>query len=140
MDLLAHESCPWDLQQFGGVARYLSHWAWGVSDGGAGGCFPSGHASAGFAFVGGFFAFRHTLPLTARRWLIGALAAGLLLGLAQQVRGAHYMGHTLWTAWFCWAAAALVDQGVSQLISQNRLRAAAPEPALSGRSPLMPAK
>ena len=96
--------------------------------------------SPGFAFVGGFFAFRHTLPHTARRWLIGALAAGLLLGLAQQVRGAHYMSHTLWTAWFCWAAAALVDQGVSQLISQNRLRAAAPEPALSGGSPSMQAK
>ena len=25
-----------------------------------------------------------------------------LLGLAQQMRGAHFMSHTLWTAWLCW--------------------------------------
>jgi membrane-associated PAP2 superfamily phosphatase len=133
-------SCPWDLQQFGGAATYLSHWAWGVADGGGGGCFPAGHASAGFAFVGGFFAFRHALPATARRWLIGALAVGLLLGLAQQVRGAHYMSHTLWTAWLCWACAALVDMGVSQLLSQKPARAQAPVPALSKLRPSLQAE
>jgi membrane-associated PAP2 superfamily phosphatase len=133
-------SCPWDLQQFGGAASYLSHWAWGVADGGGGGCFPAGHASAGFAFVGGFFAFRHALPATARHWLLGALAAGLLLGLAQQVRGAHYMSHTLWTAWLCWASAAMVDLGVNQLLSQKPARALAPVPALSKLTPSMRAE
>ena len=106
-------SCPWDLRQFGGVAVYVSHWARGVTDGGGGGCFPAGHASAGFAFLGGFFAFRHTLPAIARRWLVGALAAGLVMGLVQQVRGAHCMSHTLWTAWLCWSSAALVDRAVT---------------------------
>jgi membrane-associated PAP2 superfamily phosphatase len=133
-------SCPWDLQQFGGAARYLSHWAWGVADGGGGGCFPAGHASAGFAFVSGFFAFRHALPATARRWLVGALAVGLLLGLAQQVRGAHFMSHTLWTAWFCWMSAALVDLGVSQLLSQKPARALAPVPVLAKLRPSLQAK
>ena len=51
-------SCPWDLQEFGGVARYVSHWSWGVNDGGPGGCFPAGHASAAFAYVGGYFVLR----------------------------------------------------------------------------------
>ena len=37
-------SCPWDLAEFGGVARYASHWALGVVDGGGGRCFPAGHA------------------------------------------------------------------------------------------------
>ena len=101
--LHSRSSCPWDLREFGGVATYVSHWAWGVADGGTGGCFPAGHASAGFAFIGGFFAFRHGLPRTARRWLIGAMLVGFLLGFAQQVRGAHYMSHTLWTAWICLA-------------------------------------
>ncbi|WP_397408637.1 phosphatase PAP2 family protein [Polaromonas sp.] len=113
--LHSHSSCPWSLQEFGGVASYVSHWAWGVRDGGDGGCFPAGHASAGFAFVGGFFAFRHALPTTARRWLQGSMLAGLLLGLAQQVRGAHYMSHTFWTAWFCWASAAGLDLGFTWL-------------------------
>lgn len=123
-------SCPWELHEFGGTVAYVSHWAWGVRDGGSGGCFPAGHASAGFAFVGGFFAFRHALPRTARRWLAGALLAGSVLGLAQQVRGAHYMSHTLWTAWLCWATAALVDSVIGQMISQRPSPAQAQAPAL----------
>lgn len=102
-------SCPWDLQEFGGVARYVSHWALGVADGGSGRCFPAGHASAGFAFVGGFFALRHSQPQAARWWLVTALVTGLVLGVAQQVRGAHFMSHTLWTGWLCWCACWLCD-------------------------------
>lgn len=97
---------------------------WGVG----GGCFSAGHASAGFAFIGGFFAFRQVLPPTAGRWLVGAMAAGLTFGLAQQVRGAHYMGHTLWNAWLCWTVAASVDAAVSRWIAQSRPRAPAPVP------------
>lgn len=125
-------SCPWSLREFGGVATYISHWAWGALDGGEGRCFPAGHASAGFAFIGGFFAFRHVSPKTARRWFTGAMLAGLVLGLSQQVRGAHYMSHTLWTAWLCWITAALLDAGFSvagRLKSQKlqRVQAQAPE-------------
>ena len=126
--LYSHTSCPWDLQQFGGVATYVSHWAWGLRDGGTGGCFPAGHASAGFAFIGGFFAFRQVLPATARRWLVGAMGVGLVFGLAQQIRGAHYMSHTLWTAWLCWTVAATLDAAVSQLLARSRSRASAPVP------------
>lgn len=136
--LHSRSSCPWSLHEFGGVASYVSHWAWGVRDGGDGGCFPGGHASAGFAFFGGFFAFRQLLPKTARRWFAAALLTGLLLGLAQQVRGAHYMSHTLWTAWFCWATAAGLDLGFSQLgrlTSQRLLHAPARVPWTSGRTP-----
>jgi membrane-associated PAP2 superfamily phosphatase len=35
-----------------------------------------------------------------------------VLGLAQQVRGAHYMSHTLWSAWACWVAGLLVEEAV----------------------------
>jgi membrane-associated PAP2 superfamily phosphatase len=45
----------------------------------------------------------------ARLWLACAVAAGLLLGLVQQWRGAHFMSHTVWSAAVCWAVAALVD-------------------------------
>jgi len=103
-------SCPWDLKVFGGVADYVSHWAWGRRDGGPGGCFPAGHASAGFAYVAGWFVLRRASASAARAWLGCALAAGLLLGLAQQQRGAHYMSHTLWTAWLCWTTGFVVDE------------------------------
>lgn len=93
-------SCPWDLAEFGGVARYAPHWS-KVVDGGPGRCFPAGHASSGFSFVGGYFAFLGVDGGLARAWLALALAAGLLLGLGQQWRGAHFMSHTLWTAVVC---------------------------------------
>jgi membrane-associated PAP2 superfamily phosphatase len=44
-------SCPWELEAFGGIATYVSHWAWGVTDGGSGHCFPGGHASSALAFL-----------------------------------------------------------------------------------------
>ncbi len=131
--LHSRTSCPSSLQEFGGMASYVSHWAWGSQDGGDGNCFPAGHASAGFAFLGGFFAFRQRLPAIAARWLAGAALAGLLLGAAQQVRGAHYMSHTFWTAWFCWVTAASMDLAFSQLerrTLQRLRRDPAPEPGL----------
>jgi membrane-associated PAP2 superfamily phosphatase len=96
-------SCPWDLAEFGGAAQYVSHWRWGVGDGGAGHCFPSGHAAGAFAFLSGYFVLRPHEARWARRWLIGVLVVGALFGTAQLVRGAHYPSHTLWTAWLCWA-------------------------------------
>ena len=115
-------SCPWDLAEFGGVARYASHWALGVIDGGVGRCFPAGHASAGFAFIGGYFALRRCQPQAARWCLGGALVAGLILGGAQQVRGAHFMCHTLWTGWLCWTTAWWCDATVSALRHRQALR------------------
>ena len=68
-------SCPWDMQVFGGVAHYVPHWRlWGLPDGGSGHCFPAGHASAGFAFVAGWFAFREW-PRVANAWLVSATAS-----------------------------------------------------------------
>ena len=106
---LSATSCPWDLTEFGGLARHVSHWALGVVDGGGGRCFPAGHASAGFAFFGGYFALRRKAPGAARWWLAGSLLAGFVLGGAQQIRGAHFMSHTLWTGWLCWTTGWVCD-------------------------------
>lgn len=119
----SHTSCPWDLNEFGGVAHYVSHLSWGQRDGGPGGCFPAGHASAAFAYVGGWFVLRRKLPRVATIWLVTALVAGLILGLGQQWRGAHYMSHTLWTGWFCWVTGFAIDVAVNWRASR-RLQAA----------------
>lgn len=105
----SHTSCPWDLRAFGGTAAHVSHWAWGVRDGGPGHCFPAGHASAAFAFVGGWFALRRRAPRAAACWLGAALAAGLAFGIGQQLRGAHFLSHTLWSGWVCWTVGWAVD-------------------------------
>ncbi len=116
-------SCPWDMAEFGGLAQHLSHWSgWWVSDGGRGHCFPAGHAASGFAFVGGYFALRLQLPRLARVWLVVALATGFALGVAQQLRGAHFMSHTLWTAWICWTLGWLADP----LFARQAMRQAIP--------------
>ncbi len=96
-------SCPWDLAEFGGAAQYISHWQWGVADGGGGHCFPSGHAVAAFAFFSLYFLWRGVDAKRARLWLGGVLLLGTLFGAAQLARGAHYPSHTLWSAWLCWA-------------------------------------
>jgi membrane-associated PAP2 superfamily phosphatase len=123
ISLLKHvsrTSCPWDLAEFGGHASWISHWAWRLRDGGPGRCFPAGHASAAFAFVSGYFVLRGVSPRQARAWLIGALAAGFVLGAAQQLRGAHFMSHTLWTAWLCWTIAWIVDLAAGSLRDSGR--------------------
>lgn len=98
-------SCPWALAEFGGVAHYVSHWHWGVSDGGGGGCFPAGHPTSAAAFLSGWFVLRRHRPRAAAWWLAGTLLLTLFYGWAQWARGAHYPSHTLWTAWICWTLA-----------------------------------
>ena len=95
-------SCPWDLQAFGGAAPYVSHWNLWLSDGGGGHCFPAGHASTGFAFMAAYFGLRQNNAPGAMKWLVLAIGVGFVLGIAQQMRGAHFMSHTFWTAWLCW--------------------------------------
>ena len=99
---LTASSCPWDLAEFGGVATYVPHWRLGVSDGGPGHCFPSGHAVAAFAFLPLYFDWRVRQPRLARLCLTLVCIAGALYGWAQMARGAHYVSHTLWSAWLCW--------------------------------------
>jgi len=115
----SHSSCPWDLDAFGGVAHYVSHWAWGVYDGGPGRCFPGGHASAAFAWLGGYFVLRQTAPRAARLWLAAVLALGLVFGWGQQMRGAHYMSHNLWTAWICWSIGWAVDAATRAVLARR---------------------
>ena len=85
------------------------------ADGGRGHCFPAGHAMAGFSFVGGYWVFRDSQPRLARIWLAAALCAGLLLGLAQQWRGAHFMSHTLWSGWIACAATMALDAVITSM-------------------------
>jgi len=101
-------SCPWSLHQFGGeFAAYVPHWVLGLADGGPGGCFPSGHASTAFAWLPGWFALRLHRPKLAQWFLFFVLASGCALAWAQMMRGAHFLSHSMWTAWICWSIGAL---------------------------------
>jgi membrane-associated PAP2 superfamily phosphatase len=122
-------SCPWDLAEFGGAARYLSHWSLRRADGGSGHCFPSGHAVAAFAFLGMYFQWRAHDRARARAWLLAVLGAGLLFGIGQLARGAHYPSHTFWSAWICWTICVGADR------IRRGLRVTPPPLAIASRHP-----
>ncbi len=101
-------SCPWDYQVFGGIAQDISHWRFGQPDGGPGHCFPAGHPSAGFAFLAVPIFLMLSSPRFATWLSLAALAMGAILGLTQIARGAHFVSHVLWSAWWCAAAALMM--------------------------------
>ena len=117
---LSLTSCPWSLGEFGGAAAYVSHWAIGVRDGGPGRCFPAGHATAAFCFLPGYFALRERAPRAARWWLLAVVAAGAVLAGVQVVRGAHFVSHSLWTGWFCWALTLMLLRTAKTIGRRNR--------------------
>lgn len=102
---LTHVSCPWDLLRYGGDVPYVSIFARLPPGTEAGACFPAGHASGGYVWVALYYYFRVVSP--RYRWY--GLAFGLILGLsfdiAQQLRGAHFVSHGLWTLGIAWCVA-----------------------------------
>lgn len=100
--------CPWDLAEFGGYAPFhglLDSLPQNVM---AGRCFPGGHAAGGFALMAFYFAWRDTHARQARIALFVGLAAGMLMGWAQMMRGAHFLSHNLWAAWVVWTFLAVL--------------------------------
>ena len=95
--------CPWNLQEFGGFAPHLSLFEAVPPGLPPGHCFPSGHASAGFALFAFYFA-----GLYLGRWrlmhagLWGSIAAGMAFGMVRVAQGAHFLSHDLWSALVCW--------------------------------------
>lgn len=100
--------CPWDLLQYGGRRPFVPLWDVRAEALGKARCFPAGHASAGYAWMALYFYFWATRP--SLRWFgLGVgVVAGLVFGLAQQVRGAHFLSHDLWAALLCWSVAVAV--------------------------------
>lgn len=98
--------CPWDLERYGGTQPYfrlLEHMPAWVE---AGHCLPGGHASSALWLVAlaGFW-LPHR-PRTAAAVALAMLAFGGAVGWLQQMRGAHFLTHTLWSMWI---AAAIVS-------------------------------
>lgn len=97
--------CPWDVEGLGGTRPYIELFAARPAWLADGRCFPAGHASGGFAWMSLYFFARMTRPHLRWRGLGIGMAAGLVFGIGQQLRGAHFLSHDLWTAMLCWAVA-----------------------------------
>jgi membrane-associated PAP2 superfamily phosphatase len=99
--------CPWDLIEFGGAWEPALQLFTGTS--GAGRCFPSGHASGGYALMSLYFAGKALGDARIRAaglWL--GLIAGTVCGAVRIAQGAHFLSHNLWAAAVVWTVSALV--------------------------------
>ena len=94
--------CPWDLARYGGdwpFVGLLTSRPTGMPDSA---CFPAGHASAGYAWIALYFFLRRVRPRLRWLGLATGLGLGLAFGVTQQLRGAHFLSHDLWTLMLCW--------------------------------------
>lgn len=99
--------CPWDLQAFGGTQTFTGLFASWPANRAPNACFPAGHASIGFAWLGLYFFCLQLYPALARPVLLLSLTLGFGLGLVQQLRGAHFISHDITSAAWCWSMACL---------------------------------
>lgn len=93
--------CPWDVSRYGGSLPYLHTLDYQFGLVKAGQCFPSGHASGGFALLAIYFAGLMFFKRPAWLLLPGFLV-GTVFALGQQSRGAHFLSHDIWTLSICW--------------------------------------
>lgn len=101
---LSHVDCPWNLLRYGGENPYLSLFQPHPGTFEYGQCFPSAHASGGYTLVALYFFFLQVKPEWRFRGLLVGLVTGLVFGLDQQLRGAHFISHDLTAlaiSWFC---------------------------------------
>ena len=101
---ISHMDCPWDLLMYGGSRPYISLFQ---SRAGlpASGCFPAGHASAGYAWVASYFACIMIQPRCRWYAFIASCVLGGTFGISQELRGAHFVSHDLWCFMVCWYTA-----------------------------------
>lgn len=117
---LSAHSCPWDLTAFGGSSGFF-YLGSSLSDltlnMGPGKCFPSGHASVGWMWIGLLFVPSQS---KAMAWIKRAmLLLAFLVSVTQVVRGAHFPSHVLMTAVICWVSSALIYHAYPWLFKTN---------------------
>lgn len=102
------QHCPWDMDRFGGTAPYLRLFDSLPAGLVPGHCFPAGHASS--ALWLGALALLWLPHQPRKAVLAGAIGMvpGLALGWVQQLRGAHFLTHTLWSTWLAALIVALI--------------------------------
>jgi len=97
--------CPRDLTEFGGTFPFIHLFEHRPAQLRHARCFPAAHASSGYALLALYFALRERSWLAARLGLAAGLLLGLVFGIAQQARGAHFVSHDLWSAMLVWTVA-----------------------------------
>lgn len=96
---LSTSHCPWDLLRYGGEQPYVRLFGTAPAATLPGQCLPAGHASSALWLVALAVCWLPERPSRARAAALLAIGAGATVGYLQQLRGAHFMTHTLWSIW-----------------------------------------
>jgi membrane-associated PAP2 superfamily phosphatase len=118
-------NCPTNLTIFGGSATYVKIFEPRILGDKYGICWPSGHASAGFAFLSAYFVVVRHWPRYAWLALLGGLGMGILFGSVRMLQGQHFLSHTLWSGIICWVVMVLL----AMVVFKNKNNAQAPNSA-----------
>jgi membrane-associated PAP2 superfamily phosphatase len=97
-----HVDCPWSLALFGGDKPYIRLFDYMGNHLKAGHCFPAAHAGSGFTFLSLYFFLLLVKPDYKSYGLYFGLTLGTVYGVAQQMRGAHFLSHDLFSLAVCW--------------------------------------
>ena len=100
--------CPWEVADFGGYAPYFDLLSAAPTGVRAGHCFPAAFVASGSWLLA--FALLWYPQRKGRSLAVGVVALLLAFGMGwvQQMRGAHFLSHTLWSLWISWAVILLV--------------------------------
>jgi membrane-associated PAP2 superfamily phosphatase len=99
---MTNVNCPWDLIPFGGRYPYLHLFAHRPPWAHVGRCFPAAHASSGYALLTFYFVAREHRARWSFIAVVAAICMGLIFGISQQSRGAHFLSHDVWSAMIAW--------------------------------------
>jgi membrane-associated PAP2 superfamily phosphatase len=102
---MSHMDCPWDMAAYGGMRPYYGLFNPRPEALQASGCFPAGHAGAGYAWVALYYFFDAVAPRLRETGLAAGLSMGAVFGIAQQLRGAHFASHDVAALLLCWTVA-----------------------------------
>lgn len=102
--------CPWDMTAYGGTRPYFGLFDSRPIGLASSHCFPAAHAGAGYAWVALYFFFKDIAPRWRALALLPGLGLGLLFGISQQLRGAHFASHDVVALLLCWLSALLLHR------------------------------
>lgn len=91
--------CPWDLLRYGGDSPFVRLLELVPGSVSAGNCLPAGHASSALWLVALAVFWLPDRPRKAGAVGCVLLMFGFAVGWIQQLRGAHFLTHTLWSMW-----------------------------------------
>lgn len=111
--------CPWDLERYGGSAPYVRLLDAMPAAIAPGHCMPAGHASSALWLIAVAAFFLPARPKTAAAVFGVMLSFAIAVGWLQQMRGAHFLSHTLWSVWIACAVLFAVLES-TRLTTQGR--------------------